>query len=86
MEKAILTKKELKAQIKEHDGIVSGVVPVSLYEITLNDFETFLDILSKRLTGNTFLVGTTYKLIGCNTFTQEILLQVTGDASACLEG
>lgn len=85
MGKGILTKKEMKTQMKENNGIVSGVISIPFNEIAGTDYEAFLDSISERLTGSACLAGTCYKVVGCNAVTQEVLLEVTGDASACLD-
>ena len=74
------TLEELKANANDNN-IVYGWV--SLHQVIDNDFESFLDNLSLKLTGTELLSGTNYELI-CNN-DDNLIFYVEGDVSLILE-
>jgi hypothetical protein len=70
-------------QMMDENSVVKGVIEIELAEVIDNDFESFLDVISEKLTGSTLLMGTDYSIVGRNG--NAILLAVTGDASMILE-
>ncbi len=64
----------------ENEGYITGTVPVDLSEIIEGDLESFLDLLSEKVTGTELLTDITYEIVG---FEEAILfIKVTGDVSS----
>lgn len=76
------TLEELKANADDNN-IVYGWVSLPLHQVIDNDFESFLDDLSLKLTGTELLSGTDYKLV-CND-DDNLIFYVEGDISLILE-
>lgn len=68
----------------EDDGLLYGVVEVDLGEIIDHDFEGFLDLLSKRLTGTGVLSDIRYSVVG-HKLPDVVLIEVGGDPSQAME-
>lgn len=56
------TEKEIRENM-DADGIISGIVGVRVSELINTDLESFLDLVSERLTGSPCLTGTDYKAL-----------------------
>ena len=80
-----LTMEEMRRQAKENNGLVTGAVFVSLDAIIDGNLETFLDILSEKLTGSTLLSGTDYEFMPHSSSADSLCFKVTGDVSLVLE-
>ncbi len=67
-------------------GIVTGYVWLNLYQICAGDGESFLDMLSQKLTGTDLLADIHYKVVDHNGHHDhnEVCLRVTGDVSMIL--
>lgn len=76
------TLEELKAKADDNN-IVYGWVSLPLHQVIDNDFESFLDNLSLKLTGTELLSGTNYELV-CND-NDNLIFYVEGDISLILE-
>ncbi len=76
------TLEELKNRAN-NNNIVHGWVSLPLNQVIDNDFETFLDRLSCKLTGTELLSGTNYELV-CND-DNNLIFYVEGDISLILE-
>lgn len=76
------TLEELKANADDNN-IVYGWVSLPLHQVINNNFESFLDNLSLKLTGTELLSGTNYELI-CND-DDNLIFYVEGDVSLILE-
>lgn len=72
------TLEELKANADDNN-IVYGWVSMPLHQVIDNDFESFLDRLSLKLTGTELLSGTNYELV-CND-NDNLIFYVEGDIS-----
>lgn len=78
-----LSMEEMQSQMEKNQK-VQGVVEVELSEIVNRDLESFLDLISDKLTNTWLLSGTDYELVGHKGNT--LHLKVTGDAGLVLEG
>lgn len=76
------TLEELKANADDNN-IVYGWVSMPLHQVIDNDFESFLDRLSLKLTGTELLSGTNYELV-CND-NDNLIFYVEGDISLIIE-
>jgi hypothetical protein len=65
-------------------GYVGGVVLVDLSEIINADHESFLDMLSERLTGTECLMDISYRTLRCDQDNQ-IMIGVVGDPENILD-
>lgn len=81
-----LSLEEMRRQAQENNGIVTGAVFVPLGAIIGGDRESFLDILSEKLTGSTLLCGTAYEFMPESSSSTSLCFKVSGDASWVLEG
>ena len=63
----------------ENYGYMTGVVAVDLSEIIEGDLESFLDLLSEKLTDTELLMDVTYEIAGFEE--NGLFLKVTGDVS-----
>ena len=61
---------------------LSGVVALYLDDVIGCDVEKFNDLVSRRLTGDEYLMDISYRVVGVRG--QRILVMVTGDASECV--
>jgi len=73
-----------KMLAKDPDGYIGGVVGVDLNEIIGSDLESFLNMLSTRLTGSDVLSDISYRVVG-HQRDGTILIEVIGDPSSALE-
>lgn len=80
---APLTLEEIPALLDE-EGSITVIVEVGLDELTDNDLEGVLDIISERVLGSFLLMGFTYEVSGVAS-PQSIYMKVTGDPSQALE-
>ncbi len=64
-------------------GYVGGIVAVSLSELIDNNIESFLDLISERLTGEDTLMEISYRVMGTNG--DNILIGVVGDPAFILD-
>jgi hypothetical protein len=78
-----LSFEQMKA-MQDKDCMVCGVIAVDIHEFINNDLESFLDLISERLTGSPLLSDLDYKILGNKG--DDIFLKVTGDASLILDG
>ncbi len=69
---------------KDPDGFIGGVVSVDLDEIINSTTESFLNLISTRLTGSDLLQDISYRVVG-HQRSGTILIEVIGDPSAALE-
>lgn len=72
----VLSKEEMLEQSKANDGIVKGKVVVDLYEVIDNDIESFLDLISERLTGDTLLMDVHFEILSGEK--NSLILMVSG--------
>lgn len=74
---------EMKRMMAE-TGQIEAIVPIAIADLIDYDFESFLDIISKRATGSDALMDIHYEavqLINANV----LAFRVTGDASTILD-
>lgn len=65
------------------EGYITGIVPVDLSDIVEGDLESFLDLLSEKVTGTELLMDINYDVVGFEENT--LFIKVTGDVSNIVE-
>jgi hypothetical protein len=76
------TSEEIRLNL-DKDGYVSGEVAVELNDIINADFESFLDLISEKLTGAPVLTDISYEVSGVSGRGQ-VVIKVTGDPADLL--
>lgn len=79
-----LTREEIKYMADEKNYISKNIA-ITLSEIIGNDIEDFLDLISIKLCGNTFLIDINYELVGCIIEKHLIILNISGDISGIID-
>ena len=80
-----LTLEELKSLANENDYVKDIIIAISNEEIIENDYEGFLDLISKKVTGSICLREINEKMIGCIPEKELILYSVTGNIADVIE-
>lgn len=81
-----LSMEEMRRQAEANNGIVTGAVFVDLKTVIDTDMETFLEILSEKLTGTFLLYGTEFRLMPESCSSDTLCFAVSGDVSWSLGG
>lgn len=79
-EYTVLSKSLTRAEVirgMDDDGYIEGVVKISLASLVDSNFENFLELISEKLIGSVCLSNIDYKIIGCWS-SDEVLLLVSG--------
>lgn len=74
-------------QIKElcdENGYITGYIAISVYDVIDVSFDTFIDILSLKLTNTTLLSDISYTLIGCDS-NENLIFEVSGCTELIIE-
>lgn len=78
-----LTAEEIPALLDE-EGSITVIIEVGLDELTDNDLEGVLDIISDKVLGSCLLMGFSYEVSGVAS-PQSVYMKVTGDPSQALQ-
>lgn len=72
---------------KDENNYVEGYIQIHISDMIDNDYEHFLDFISEKLVGNILLMDVNYEVVAQakKMFPNELILKVTGDASAIIE-
>lgn len=70
---------------RDENNYVEGYVQIHISEMIDNDYEAFLDAISEELVGSDLLMDVNYDVVGLADEPNELILKVSGDASAIVE-
>lgn len=72
---------EMKAQMRDADGLIRGRVRVSFSECICLGLESFLDLLSEALTGSLLLMDIRYRIVATDADGDTLVIEVWGNPS-----
>lgn len=79
-----LRQDQAERMMEDHGGYIEGTVAIDIDYMINNDSESFLDLLSQKLTGTELLQDISYRVVGHKS-PGTIYMQVRGNPSEALE-
>ena len=70
---------------RDENNYVEGYIRIHINDMISNDYEVFLDLISRYLVGSNLLMDINYNVVGLTDEPNELILKVSGDVSSIIE-